>query len=567
MKKLVPILIGFFLAGVAAASPNIVSTTQISATVENLDCGTKYRFEIRKYTDSGELGPTAEFVDAQTKSCLDTQSPSQPQSLAATGATQTSISVSWTASTDDVGVTGYDLYRGGAKVDSTSATSYTFGGLSCDTSYTLAVEAHDAAGNRSSTSAITASTNACPQPSCPTGEYTARYYGNMTLSGTPVLQRCEAAINHGWGEGSPATGVAADRFSARWTGTFSFSSGTYQFTATTDDGIRVWVDGALLIDAWKDQPPSGYQATRILTAGDHDVKVEYYENGGGATARLSWQLSQLPPLPGGPIASELIFPGKSGAPGADLPEHACADPSPSIDCARVLNFDRATYDGWATLGDGNPRQRWALDPSGSGKVVYRAEVRGSDRDQYGQVKTNLYQNAATNCNGCSGWYALGLYFPVGFVYPDTWFLLYQNWNTGNPAQAIELRTPAGGGRRDHIFWKNQQQPTFGSTYTNLGPVREGHWHYLLAYIELRSDGTGVTKVWYSVDAKPDPTRAPRVDFVGNTLYPGHENEGVVSMPLYRAASSDPAQAQVVYYCGFRRAGTVANALALPNCPA
>jgi polysaccharide biosynthesis protein PslG len=302
MKKLV-FLFALLIVGVASASPGVVSTTQNSATVEGLDCGTKYRFEIRKYTATGDVSSTADHVDAQTKDCPDTQPPSAPQNLMATGATQTSISVSWSASTDNVGVGGYHLYRAGAKVDSTTATSYTFGGLSCGTSHTLAVEAHDAAGNRSAASAITASTAACAPASCPSGEYSAQYYGNMTLSGTPALQRCETAINHGWGSGSPGPAVPADRFSARWTGTFSFAAGSYQFTATADDGIRVWVDGIPLIDSWKDQAPTAYQATRTLTAGVHAVKVEYYENGGGAVARVGWQLSQLPmppPVPASP---------------------------------------------------------------------------------------------------------------------------------------------------------------------------------------------------------------------------------------------------------------------------
>jgi PA14 domain len=296
VKKLI-FLFAFLIVGVAAAAPNVVSTTETSATVAGLECGTKYRFEIRKYTANGDLSPSADYVDAQTKSCPDTGPPSQPQNLAATGASQTSISVSWTASTDDIGVTAYDLFRGGNKVDSTTGTSYTFGELSCGTSYVLAVEARDAAGNRSVAAAINASTAACPPPTCPAGEYSTQYFGNTTLSGTAVLQRCETAINHDWGTGSPAAGVPTNQFSARWTGTHSFSAGTYQFTATADDGIRVWVDGALVIDSWREQPPTTYQATRSVTAGNHDVKVEYYENGGGAVARVSWQLNTPPPPP------------------------------------------------------------------------------------------------------------------------------------------------------------------------------------------------------------------------------------------------------------------------------
>jgi chitodextrinase len=314
VKKLV-FLFALLLVGVAAASPNIVSTTQTSATVDGLACGSKYRFSIQKYTADGSLGSES-YVYPETKSCPDADPPSAPPGFATTGATGTSISVSWSAATDNVGVAAYDLYRNGAKVDSTSATSYTFGGLSCGTSQTLAVEARDAAGNRSAASTITASTAACAPASCPTGQYVAQFYANATLSGTPALERCQSSIDHDWASGSPGGTLPTDRFSARWKGTFSFAAGSYEFTARADDGIRVWVDGTSLIDAWKDQAATTYQATRVLTAGNHDVQVEYYENGGLAVAKVNWLLSQVPapppppPTPAPPTCSTMLVAGQ-----------------------------------------------------------------------------------------------------------------------------------------------------------------------------------------------------------------------------------------------------------------
>ncbi|MDP9348567.1 MAG: PA14 domain-containing protein, partial [Gemmatimonadota bacterium] len=82
--------------------------------------------------------------------------------------------------------------------------------------------------------------------------------------------------------------MPSDQFSARWVGKHSFNAGTYEFKVTADDGIRLWVDGQLLIDQWKDQAPTTYTASVSLTAGEHEVKTEYYENGGGAVARVSW---------------------------------------------------------------------------------------------------------------------------------------------------------------------------------------------------------------------------------------------------------------------------------------
>jgi N-acetylmuramoyl-L-alanine amidase len=122
-----------------------------------------------------------------------------------------------------------------------------------------------------------------------TNQYKAEYFNNRDLNGVPVVTRCENwPINHDWGNGSPASTVNADNFSVRWTGTAYFNAGTYTFRATADDGVRVWLDGSLLIDAWRDQGATTYESTRQVSAGNHTIKMEYYENGGGALAAFAW---------------------------------------------------------------------------------------------------------------------------------------------------------------------------------------------------------------------------------------------------------------------------------------
>jgi len=116
----------------------------------------------------------------------------------------------------------------------------------------------------------------------------ATYWNNTSLSGSPALERQESDLDNDWGSGSPDSTVHADQFSARWTRYIDVTPGTYRFTATSDDGIRIWVDGDLLMDQWHDHPPTTYTAERSLEAGHHLVKVEYYENGGVAVAKLSW---------------------------------------------------------------------------------------------------------------------------------------------------------------------------------------------------------------------------------------------------------------------------------------
>jgi hypothetical protein len=127
-------------------------------------------------------------------------------------------------------------------------------------------------------------------------EWEARYWNNRTFSGDPVLLRLEPELDHNWGGGSPASDVNDDDFSARWKKTIDVSAGMYRFIATTDDGMRVWVGGDLVIDSWYDSQEHVVSGDVYLTEGEHRIKVEYYEASGEAVARLSW--NRLPVGPG-----------------------------------------------------------------------------------------------------------------------------------------------------------------------------------------------------------------------------------------------------------------------------
>ena len=125
-----------------------------------------------------------------------------------------------------------------------------------------------------------------PPPTCTADQWTASYYNNIALSGTPWVQ-CEAAINNDWGEGGPTgVGVGVDNFSVRWIKTLTLSAGTLGVRARADDGVRVFVDDAAVIDKWIDEGPTEYTANVPVTAGSHTVKVEYYEHAAGAVAQV-----------------------------------------------------------------------------------------------------------------------------------------------------------------------------------------------------------------------------------------------------------------------------------------
>lgn len=127
------------------------------------------------------------------------------------------------------------------------------------------------------------------QASAATSQWEARYYNNKTLSGDAQYIVTESAINHDWGHGTPFHDIHKDSFSVRWYRTANFpTAGTYRFTGTMDDGMRVWVDDRIVIDSWTDSQQHSVSGDIALTAGDHNVKVEYYEAGGVAIAKLDW---------------------------------------------------------------------------------------------------------------------------------------------------------------------------------------------------------------------------------------------------------------------------------------
>jgi len=102
----------------------------------------------------------------------DNSSPTMPTAFIVTGRTPTTISTTWGASTDDVGVVAYDLFRNGVKVGSTSTTSFTFDSLTCNQTYTLGVSARDASGKSSSRSQLTSAYTAlCPYPTTLVASY------------------------------------------------------------------------------------------------------------------------------------------------------------------------------------------------------------------------------------------------------------------------------------------------------------------------------------------------------------------------------------------------------------
>ena len=130
-------------------------------------------------------------------------------------------------------------------------------------------------------------------PERPDMGLTGQYFDNMDFTGTTIT-RTDPTVNYDWTNyspnGLPESSRDGNTWSARWTGQVKpATSETYTFHTTSDDGVRLWVGGKLIIDNWTDHAPTENQGTITLTAGQlYDVRMEYYENGGGAVAKLWW---------------------------------------------------------------------------------------------------------------------------------------------------------------------------------------------------------------------------------------------------------------------------------------
>ncbi len=117
----------------------------------------------------------------------------------------------------------------------------------------------------------------------------ATFYNSKDLGGDS-RSRIDGKIDFAWGGGAPAEGIDAERFSARWEGFIeSKSAGNHAFHVLSNDGARLWVDGRLVVDEWHDQSDTEHSGTIALEAGKrYPFRMEMYEQGGTATARLFW---------------------------------------------------------------------------------------------------------------------------------------------------------------------------------------------------------------------------------------------------------------------------------------
>jgi len=199
-----------------------------------------------------------------------------------------SITLSAAASDPDGSIVRVEFYEGAVLLGMATNAPFSFVWSSAPVgNHTLTAKARDNGLAVTPSAPVTITVN--PPPVGTGIGLRADYYDNIDFTGTRV-RRIDPTVSFDWGGGQPDPAIGPDQFSVRWIGQVQprFNE-TYTFYVVADDGVRLWVNNQLLVDRWIDQGPTEYSAFVPLQAGYlYDLKMEMYENGGGAVASLLW---------------------------------------------------------------------------------------------------------------------------------------------------------------------------------------------------------------------------------------------------------------------------------------
>jgi len=273
---------------------NQIATTP---TTNYFDTGlltsTTYSYAVAAYDGAGNLSAQSSSVQATTLSGADTAPPTVPTGLEASNVTANTVVLSWTASSDNIAVTGYRVFRDGSQVGTTAQTTYQDSGLSPSTLYSYRVAAYDAVPNVSAQSAVLDVTTGSALSGLIAG------YGFNEGSGTTTS---DASGNRLTGTLSGATWTTAGKSGAGlvFNGTNSFVdlgtptalqiTGSLTLTAWVKESANVGDDGTIIS---KSNGAAGWELKSSPDLGNRNFAIGVYTSGGGYVGRYSTTVRAL----------------------------------------------------------------------------------------------------------------------------------------------------------------------------------------------------------------------------------------------------------------------------------
>ncbi len=209
------------------------------------------------------------------------------------------------------------------------------------------------------------------------------YFNNTALTGVVALSKVDPNVNFEWLYAAPAVSLPNDNFSVRWTGQVEAPvTGAYTFATQSDDGVRLWVDGKLLVNNWSNHSSTRNQSSPVtLTAGrKYDIQLEYFEGVGNSIIKLRWaypgQVDQAIPqnrLYPTPITLQAAPIVVSRAWLSELPFLSATNGWGPVERDKSNN-DRAAGDGRTLTLDGNKYSR-GLGVHAASEVVFALDDR------------------------------------------------------------------------------------------------------------------------------------------------------------------------------------------------
>ena len=240
---------------------------------------------------------------------------------ASTLTTEATAQLSWTAIATAI---SYDVYiwtgalAPTVPIANVSGTNYTAAGLTPATTYAWYVVPKNAAGSAAGCGINNKSMFTTAAHDAGTGLLGA-YYNDITLTGSPLLTRVDSVIDFAFTYStvlSPAPGIVPqDHYSVRWAGqVVPLYSESYTFYTLSDDGIRLWVNGILLVDNWVNQGTTEKSGAITLVAGQkYNIVIEYFENTGISVTKLMWSSASTPKST---VPQSQLYPAGQAAAGA-----------------------------------------------------------------------------------------------------------------------------------------------------------------------------------------------------------------------------------------------------------
>ncbi|MCM5530649.1 fibronectin type III domain-containing protein, partial [Parasegetibacter sp. NRK P23] len=304
----------------AGGTYQLIATTAADSTgftIEQLRSNTIYYFKVRAINNNGASAVSNE-VNARTLS--DIQAPTTPLQLQVISTTRNAVELSWNESTDDVAVTGYEVYVDGLKYYETENTYITVYNLEHGSAYNFRVKAKDAAGNLSAFS-----NQATARPLL--NGLSFKYY--ITTENWTALPNYDSLTPYAVGT-MPAVSINErtqdDRFSYLWEGYITVPvTGTYYFRTASDEGSKVWlgnlnqvgspyayVGGPVVVNNDGNHGNTTVTSQALtLQAGTYPIAIAYFERTSGQSMTFSWRT----PLTGSGYAT--------------VPNSAFIDPAPA----------------------------------------------------------------------------------------------------------------------------------------------------------------------------------------------------------------------------------------------